>query len=142
MSARESDLLRLRAIVDCIDDIRETIEAFDLVFDKYVYPDTVFEYTCRRSIDMLMLQLCEEAREITDETRSRASSIPWQSIAEVRNFFVHSYGSIDAPTVWGFIENDLPELRKACEECIEAIESGEYAPQYSSRTKERKNASK
>lgn len=56
MSARESDLLRPRTIVDCIDDIRETVDAVDLDFDNYVYSDGVLGRTCRRSIDMLVLR--------------------------------------------------------------------------------------
>jgi hypothetical protein len=55
MSARESDLLRLQAIVDCIDDARETIGAFDLGIDNYVTPDGILDNTYRRSTDMLMV---------------------------------------------------------------------------------------
>ena len=87
-----------------------------------------------------MLQLCEEAREVTDETRRRARGIPWASIAEVRNYPVHSYGSVDVTVVWGIIENDLTELRDACVLCSTEIENGVYTPQFGSRTKERKAA--
>ena len=138
MSARESDLLRLQAIVDCIDDVRETIGAFDFGIDNYVTPDGILDNTCRRSTDMLMLQLCEEAREATNETRCGAKGIPWTSIAEARNCLVHSYGSVDAAAVWGIIENDLTELRDACVSCIAEIEDGTYASQFGSRTKGRK----
>lgn len=87
---------------------------------------------------MLMLQMCEEAWEVTSETRDRMSNIPWSAIAEVRNYFVHSYNSVDASAVWGFIEEDLPELRSACMGCIADIERGDYVPRFTSRTKERK----
>ncbi|MBR3317087.1 MAG: DUF86 domain-containing protein [Atopobiaceae bacterium] len=137
MSARSSDLLRLRTIVECIDEVDDTVRELGVTPDSYIYPQDTISRVCRRAIDMLILQLCEEARELTDETRGHAPSIPWTSVAEVRSFLVHSYGSVDAPTVWAVIEGDLPELRDACSQLIAEIESGEYVPHFSSRTRER-----
>ena len=138
MSARRSDLLRLKTIIDCIDEVERTVSELGVTEESYSFPQGTMETICRRGIDMLMLQLCEEAREVTDETRSHMISIPWPAIAEVRNYFVHSYGSIDASQVWGFIEDDLPELRAACAGCADEIERGDYSPSHESRTGERR----
>ena len=142
MSARGSDLLRLRAIVDCADEVAETIREMGVTQESYSFPDGTLERVCRRALDMLVLQLCEEARELTDETRSRMPQIPWRSVAEVRNYFVHGCGSVDSQQVWAILEGDLPALRDACAACAGQIERGEYVPSFGSRAREREAAAR
>lgn len=138
MSARSTDMLRLEKIVSCIDDIAETVAAYGVDEDAYVSPEGIDEWTRRRALDQLLTLLCEEAREITDETRSRMPGIPWTSVAEVRSYLVHAYDSINAEVVWEIISQDLAALRSSCADCLAEMRAGEYVPTYSSRTKERK----
>jgi uncharacterized protein with HEPN domain len=93
----------------------------------------------RKAIDLYMTQLCEQAREVTDETRSRMKSIPWSAIAEMRTYLVHVYDSLNPNIMWDTIITDLDPLRKACLACIDEIESGKYHPTYMSRTKEHRD---
>jgi hypothetical protein len=66
MSARSSDLLRLKSIVECIDNISEAIEAYDITREQYSYPENLDQVMRRKAIDLYMTQLCEQAREVTD----------------------------------------------------------------------------
>ena len=44
--------------------------------------------------------------------------IPWRIIKDTRNFYVHSYGTIDIPSVWDTLSNDIPALKAACEDIL------------------------
>ena len=45
-------------------------------------------------------------------------AVPWRAIKDTRNFYVHAYGSIDIPSVWDTLVNDIPELESACEQLL------------------------
>src|SRR5687768_15818049 len=52
----------------------------------------------------------EAARMITDETKTKNSTIPWAVIAGMRNRLIHEYFTIRLKVVWDTIQNDLPPL--------------------------------
>ncbi|WP_350339949.1 HepT-like ribonuclease domain-containing protein [Acutalibacter sp. JLR.KK004] len=43
---------------------------------------------------------------------------PWRAIKDTRNFYVHAYGSIDIPSVWDTLVNDIPLLSLTCKELL------------------------
>lgn len=45
-------------------------------------------------------------------------AVPWRIIKDTRNFYVHAYGSIDVPSVWDTLVNDIPGLKYACEQLL------------------------
>lgn len=47
----------------------------------------------------------------------------WSSIAEVRNYLVHSHGRYDAATVWSSIESDAAGILNVCVSSTAQIES-------------------
>ena len=52
----------------------------------------------------------EAAAQITEDTRSRTPSIPWQKIIAMRNRLVHAYFSINLDIVWQTVQQDLTTL--------------------------------
>lgn len=96
MSARPSDLLRLRAVVAHVDDLFETIGHYGMTEEQYISPDGIDQEVRRAAVDLYMTQICEEAREVTNETRTRMAGVPWGSVAEMRNYLVHAYESLRA----------------------------------------------
>jgi uncharacterized protein with HEPN domain len=60
------------------------------------------------------LQIIGEAvATLPSDVRDLAPDIPWRKVVGMRNILVHHYFSIDGDTVWGVIEQDLPQLRRA-----------------------------
>ena len=54
----------------------------------------------------------EAANSITDDLKSKSSSIPWQDIIKMRHRLIHTYFDIDYDIVWETIQDELPELIK------------------------------
>ena len=67
---------------------------------------------------MCIVQIGELVSQLSDVLKSQNKSIPWQIIKDTRNFYVHNYGAIDIPSVWETLCNDIPELKKVCENLL------------------------
>ena len=67
---------------------------------------------------MCVVQIGELVSQLSDEVKRQNNSIPWRAIKDTRNFYVHSYGSIDVPSVWDTLANDIPNLKLACQELL------------------------
>lgn len=67
---------------------------------------------------MCVVQIGELVSQLSDTVKQQNTSIPWRVIKDTRNFYVHSYGSIDVPSVWDTLLNDIPMLKKACEQIL------------------------
>ena len=52
----------------------------------------------------------EAAAQITEDTRLRTPSIPWQQIISMRNRLVHADFSINLDIVWETVKKDLSSL--------------------------------
>ncbi len=67
---------------------------------------------------MCVVQIGELVSQLSDEVKTQNKAIPWRIIKDTRNFYVHAYGSIDIPSVWDALVNDIPALKTACEEIL------------------------
>lgn len=56
-------------------------------------------------------QIGELSKEITNDTKTKYSNIPWKSIKGMRNKIVHDYENVDLSVLWGTIRDSLPELK-------------------------------
>ena len=67
---------------------------------------------------MCVVQIGELVAQLSDEVKAQNSMIPWRIIKDTRNFYVHSYGTIDIPSVWDTLSHDIPTLKTACEDIL------------------------
>ena len=68
---------------------------------------------------MCVVQIGELVGQLSEEVKRKNDSIPWRAIKDTRNFYVHSYGAIDVASVWATLTDDIPTLKKTCEELAE-----------------------
>jgi uncharacterized protein with HEPN domain len=52
----------------------------------------------------------EAATRVSEETRAKASGIPWPDIIGMRHRLVHTYFDTDLDLVWETLQRDLPAL--------------------------------
>ena len=69
---------------------------------------------------MCIVQIGELVAQLSDEVKAQNRAIPWRIIKDTRNFYVHSYGSIDVRSVWDTLINDIPALQIACRDILNA----------------------
>lgn len=57
----------------------------------------------------------EATKRLSKEFRSQHPHIPWKDIAGMRDILAHQYDRTDLNTLWGVIQNDIPELLELLE---------------------------
>lgn len=55
----------------------------------------------------------EAAKRILEEFRKENPSVPWRSLAAMRDVLIHQYEGVSLPEVWQVVEKHLPEVRRA-----------------------------
>lgn len=61
----------------------------------------------------------EAAYQISDQTRSRLSDIPWDDIIGMRHRLVHAYFDINLDILWKTVQEDLPQLVERLRDVME-----------------------
>jgi len=52
----------------------------------------------------------EAARQVSEDTRRRATGIPWAQIVGMRNILAHDYGAVDLERVYSVVMEEMREL--------------------------------
>ena len=74
------------------------------------------------SMMLRLVQISENARNLTDEFRSNNDHIPWTDIYGLRNRIVHDYGHVDLTIIYDTLSNDVAEIKKFIEDSIYTVE--------------------
>jgi uncharacterized protein with HEPN domain len=70
-----------------------------------------------------ILQIGENAGNLSKEIRNKYPEIGWNEIKGMRNFIAHGYHGIDLDTIWIAATEDVPALKKMCERILKDIET-------------------
>lgn len=114
-SIERRDRILLGKVVAYCERIERNLERFDNSYEAFK-TDLLLQDACC----MCIVQIGELVSQLSDEVRAQNPSVPWRIIKDTRNFYVHSYGSIDIPSVWETLINDIPELKHSCEKILDA----------------------
>ena len=100
-------------MIDYCERIHCNLERFGCSFEHFE-DDFMFQDACC----MCVIQIGELAGQLSDEIKSQSPSVPWRIIKDTRNFYVHAYGNIDIKAVWITLTEDIPTLKKECEDLL------------------------
>ena len=96
---------RLRDIQEAITRIESYASQGRAAFDRDELLQTFVVYH---------LQIIGEAASaLPQDVYDQAPAIPWRKIIGMRNILVHHYFAIDREVVWGVVEHDLTDLKRA-----------------------------
>ena len=82
MKEPNGDKIRLQHILIAIDEILAYVESFD--FDEFM-DDSKTKFASIKQLEIIG----EAANHISDNTKSRFSTIEWQKVTGLRNILVH-----------------------------------------------------
>ncbi len=70
------------------------------------------------SMMLRLVQISENARNLTDDFRNQNKHIPWTDIYGLRNRIVHDYGHVDLGIVYDTLTQDVGEIKNFIEDTI------------------------
>ena len=118
MTARPIDEERIQELYARINEVYERISEFSLTESDFSR-DRAKSRVVAAYVDSVVVSFyraIEEANNLTFDTKAEYPAIPWEQVRGMRNAIAHAYFSLDLPTVWRTIQDDLPELKKVCEQ--------------------------
>lgn len=113
MALNERDSAVLEHMTVYCDEILETVARFGDSLEAFS-ADKVYRNGCA----MCILQIGELAGHLSPEFRTAHSEMPWNEIRAMRNIVAHAYGSVSTQMTWETIEQDIPALKRFCENML------------------------
>lgn len=109
------DLQRLRHIRDYCNEIEKTIGRYGATFACF---EADADY--QRSVSFCILQIGELSGGLSAEYRARtADRVQWGPMKGMRNLVAYSYATMSREIIWETALNDIPALKRFCEEQLE-----------------------
>ena len=108
----------LRDIVEYCDVVYEAVEMFGSDIEDFL-DNKVYQTSTAFSI----LQIGELVKRLSPELRDEFGEVTWSKIAGMRDMMAHQYHNVIPEKQWKTITERVPELKAACLEIIEVLES-------------------
>ena len=78
----------------------------------------VSDIDARDACALRLMQIGENANDLSDSFKDKYNQIPWHKITGLRNIIAHEYGNVDESVLWEIVTEDLPDLYNSCVEII------------------------
>jgi len=101
----DRDTAILKKILEEALMISKLIEGFD-------YATFSDDEKTKRAVCMTLINIGEMVKLLNTEVRSKNPSIPWRSLAGLRDVTAHGYQTLRMEDIWNTVINDIPALRK------------------------------
>ena len=95
--------LRVRDILDAIENIQQYIEGLD--YDAFINDRKTMDAVIRN-----LITIGEAAAYVPDHVIEAHPEIPWRDMSDMRNIIVHEYFGISDKIVWETTQRDLSPL--------------------------------
>ena len=106
----DRDKLYLTHIGECIARVQRFVaDGRESFMDSELIQDAVI-----RNLQLIG----QSSLNLRAETRAAHPDINWSGIIGLRNILVHQYTVIDLPTVWGIIDEQLPDFKQSIESIL------------------------
>jgi uncharacterized protein with HEPN domain len=107
----KDDWVYLKHIAEAIDDIENyTSAGFDVFMQDRMQQDAVI-----RKLEIIG----EATKQLSAGLRNAKPNVPWREIAGMRDKMIHEYFGVNLEMVWGVVEQNLPQLKKAIRMLLE-----------------------
>ena len=106
------DIQRLKHILMYCNEIQETIERYGASLDVFLD-----DKDYRKSVSLSLLEIGEISKDLSPEFKAETRErIPWGLVVGFRNHVAHGYRKLDFEDVYDTALNDIPGLKRFCEE--------------------------
>lgn len=105
-----------RSDIDCIHDMLEAARRADGYCEGLQYDDFMRDIKTQDAVVRNLEILGEAAKGVSMGLRKRYDSLPWSSVAGMRDRLIHGYFGVNLDIVWDVVKNDLPPMVEVLKE--------------------------
>ncbi len=95
-----------------LEKITEEVLMVSQLIEGYDYAAFAGDEKTKRSVCMTLINIGEMVKLLKPEVRSKNPSVPWRSLAALRDVTAHGYQTLRMEDIWDTITNDIPLLRE------------------------------
>lgn len=95
-----------------LEKISEEILLIGQLIDGYDLDAFRADEKTKRSVCMTLINIGEMVKFLSPELRSKNPSVPWRSMAALRDVTAHGYQTLRMEDIWDTIINDIPTVRE------------------------------
>jgi len=99
-----------RSDQEFLEDIQEAIRRADDYVAGMSYTDFLVDLKTQDAVIRALEIVGEATKRLSIETRERYSTVPWKSMAGVRDKLIHDYFGVNFDIVWQIVHDELPEV--------------------------------
>ncbi|PKM81259.1 MAG: antitoxin [Firmicutes bacterium HGW-Firmicutes-14] len=101
-----------------INKILFEIEVIEQLITGFNNKDFIADERTKRAVCMTLINIGELVKNLSDDFKAASTSIPWKSIAGMRDVTAHKYQTLKMGDVWHTIKCDMPVLKAQLEGII------------------------
>jgi len=105
------DSALLQKILDEANIIAELINGYDC--ESFIEDEKT-----KRAVCMTLINIGEMVKLLSDKLKDKNTSIPWRSIAGLRDVTAHGYMTLRMEDIWETVSEDISVLRKQIESIL------------------------
>ncbi|WP_418791460.1 DUF86 domain-containing protein [Phosphitispora sp. TUW77] len=98
-----------------IKKILSEIEVIEQLITGIDVTDFIADERTKRAVCMTLINIGELVKNLSDDFKAASTSVPWKSIAGIRDVTAHKYQTLKMGDVWLTVKNDMPVLKAQLE---------------------------
>ncbi|MDR0330327.1 MAG: DUF86 domain-containing protein [Chitinispirillales bacterium] len=117
MPSYDRNKQRLKRIIQHCNEVEKIVARFGKSIETFA-DDFVYQSSCT----MCIMQIGELSSRFSHDFQAQHTTIPWKELKGMRNIIVHEYDKTDYGEIWKTVIDDVPILKKQCEEILHALD--------------------
>ena len=110
-----------RRDIDLVEDILICLEKIEQYVSGYSYDEFLKDHKTQDAIIRNIEIIGEASKRISQELKTKYSSIPWKRIAGTRDRLIHGYFGVNIDIVWEIATMDVPVLKEDIQKIREEL---------------------
>ncbi len=104
-----------------VEDMLHNVQSIERYANGFTWEELQGDELRRDAIERCIGRISEAAVKLAEFTETAAPEIEWVQIRRIGNVIRHEYDRVDFDLIWNIIQDELPQLKAACERMLATL---------------------